>query len=338
MPPLRVVRLGAADVAYGPGEFLQPAEDSAPLLRAGDFAALRAKLEEDGFLVLKGALPPPAVLAARSAVLDGFAASGSILDPTRDPAEGVLLERCGLGCVPFLEGRNDVTHSPTLLRVLEAPELRALFEGLLGESVCSFDYKWLRGVPRAGFTGAHVDAVYMARGSARLHTTWIPLDPAASLELGGLAMLRGSHRLPGFARLQATYGQLDVERDGLEGTGWFTNDPLELASMDPAASWRSCDYAAGDVVVFTLRTVHMSTANLTDRVRLSADVRWQPASEPADARYVGTREEVDPANRVRSGAWKADGEAGGAAGEGAKKCVTLPELRAAWGFTPGVSA
>jgi hypothetical protein len=106
--------------------------------------------------------------------------------------------------------------------------------------------------------------------------------------------------------------------------------------MDPAASWRSCDYCAGDVVVFTLHTVHMSTANLTDRVRLSADVRWQPASEPADARYVGTREEVDPANRVRSGAWKADG--GLDAGDGAKKRVTLPQLRAAWGFAPGVSA
>ena len=32
-------------------------------------------------------------------------------------------------------------------------------------------------------------------------------------------MCQGSHRLPGFAHLQATYGQLDVERDGLEGSG-----------------------------------------------------------------------------------------------------------------------
>ena len=39
------------------------------------------------------------------------------------------------------------------------------------------------------------------------------------MELGGLAVCQGSHRLPGFAKLQETYGLLDVERDGLNGTG-----------------------------------------------------------------------------------------------------------------------
>lgn len=59
---------------------------------------------------------------------------------------------------------------------------------------------------------------WLCSGSARLHTTWIPLQDTP-MELGGLAVCQGSHRLPGFARLQETYGKLDVERDGLDGTG-----------------------------------------------------------------------------------------------------------------------
>ena len=34
-------------------------------------------------------------------------------------------------------------------------------------------------------------------------------------------------------------------------------------------------------------TMHASTTNTTDRWRLSADVRFQPASEPVDERWVG---------------------------------------------------
>jgi hypothetical protein len=49
----------------------------------------------------------------------------------------------------------------------------------------------------------------------------------------------------------------------------------------------SGDFAAGDVILFGMHTLHMSTANLTDRVRVSCDVRWQPASLPVDDRYFG---------------------------------------------------
>ena len=38
-----------------------------------------------------------------SFLLEDMASQGGILDPGRDVTEGVLLERCGLGCVPFLE-------------------------------------------------------------------------------------------------------------------------------------------------------------------------------------------------------------------------------------------
>ena len=55
--------------------------------------------------------------------------------------------------------------------------------------------------------------------------------------------------------------------------------------MDSSCQWRTCDFSAGDVVIFGMGLVHGSTANLTSRVRMSCDVRWQPAADPVDERY-----------------------------------------------------
>jgi ectoine hydroxylase-related dioxygenase (phytanoyl-CoA dioxygenase family) len=43
----------------------------------------------------------------------------------------------------------------------------------------------------------------------------------------------------------------------------------------------------GDVILFGLYTMHASTTNTTNRFRLSCDVRYQPANEPVDERWVG---------------------------------------------------
>ena len=96
--------------------------------------------------------------------------------------------------------------------------------------------------------------------------------------------------------------------------------------MDPQAQWMTADYAAGDVVVFSMKTAHMSTSNTTaETLRLSADVRWQPASDVIDERYVGTEAEmaVKQAQRKRGGAW--------AAGEAPAGVVTMKDLRERWG-------
>ena len=51
--------------------------------------------------------------------------------------------------------------------------------------------------------------------------------------MGVLAVLEGSHRLDrsadnGYTKLQNTYADVDVDRDRLQGTGWFTEDPMEF--------------------------------------------------------------------------------------------------------------
>ena len=42
----------------------------------------------------------------------------------------------------------------------------------------------------------------------------------------------------------------------------------------------------GDVLIFTMRTVHAGTDNATDRLRLSIDTRYQRADAPVDERWV----------------------------------------------------
>jgi len=284
---------------------LRPLEDSSDLLSHPDAKALLQKrFEDDGYLFIRGLLDRETVLKARSFLLEDMASQGGILDPGRDMTEGVLLERCGLGCVPFLEGRNKTTHHPLVRDVLESPSLSNFFSNYIfgGRNTLTFDYKWLRVMPNDKFTGAHVDNVYMSRGSPSLVTTWIPFGDT-EMEMGTLCVLQGSHKLNGpFGKFHQTYGNFDTEANpGFKGTGWFTEDPAEVTTKF-GGQWRSEDFKAGDIIMFGMRTVHMSSVNTTNKARISCDVRWQPASDPVDSRYMGN----NLGERVAAGAYASD--------------------------------
>ena len=38
--------------------------------------------------------------------------------------------------------------------------------------------------------------------------------------------------------------------------------------------WKTADFQMGDVIIFTMHTMHTSTKNLSDRWRLSCDIRF----------------------------------------------------------------
>jgi hypothetical protein len=46
-------------------------------------------------------------------------------------------------------------------------------------------------------------------------------------------------------------------------------------------------FRAGDVLTFSMHTVHASLDNPSRHIRLSSDSRYQPASRPADERWIG---------------------------------------------------
>lgn len=230
----------------------------------GDARALRERMDEDGYLLIRGFHPRKDVEAARERILSEMKARN-----IKAGQHGIMREIAAL---------------PELMQVFESPRLFEFFEAYFGEPALTFNEKWLRAVPPKGFTGIHYDSVYMGRGSSRLHTAWTPFGDLP-MEMGTLAICVGSHREP-FRRLLDTYGKSDVDRDRIEGGGWYSESPSEVSEKFGGA-WKSTEVQMGDIIVITMATLHCSTRNLTDQIRLSSDIRFQPASEPADERWYG---------------------------------------------------
>jgi ectoine hydroxylase-related dioxygenase (phytanoyl-CoA dioxygenase family) len=91
-----------------------------------------------------------------------------------------------------------------------------------------------------------------------MFTTWVPLGDVAQ-SLGGLAVEPGSQRTARVA-------------------------PRPLVGIEPG--WVSTDWEAGDVIVFHCMTTHAALPNREQRMRISAEYRWQLADQPAPRRMV----------------------------------------------------
>lgn len=187
----------------------------------------------------------------------------------------------------------------------EHPILREIFAALFGEPAVTYDFKWVRGMPPGGHSAFHMDKIYMGKGSDALLTCWIPLQDV-SWEAGGLVVCEGSSSLPGFQRMRETYAEWDVDygdrtsrfpgRNDVRGVaGVLTSDAASLLRHDERARWLTAAYRQGDILIFTMKTLHGSVLNtapepeqpglLDQSWRLSIDVRFQPGSEPLDPRY-----------------------------------------------------
>jgi ectoine hydroxylase-related dioxygenase (phytanoyl-CoA dioxygenase family) len=241
--------------------------DSAPL--AGDAAALRARAEEDGCLLLRGVPGPEAVAPLRELVLANVDALGL-------SAPGTALDGNGYDDPRWLELQQRVVPDPAFLRIGDHPALLAVLEALLDEPPLT-----RRGdVCRIALPGAlhqttppHQDHYYTG-GTTRIWTCWIALVPTP-LELGPIAVLPGSHRC-GFRPHHAKGVDLP---DGIE--------------------WAAMPLAPGDAVLFNALTVHRALPNTTaDRIRLSVDYRYQPSSEPIHVRRLDGSQAGPPADAV----------------------------------------
>ena len=176
---------------------------------------------------------------------------------------------------------------------------------LYAEPAATFEYKLVRTYSEGVFSGAHQDTVYFGNASERMVTAWVPLGDLP-LQQGGLCiaspdgnsaaeaadreMLRRVHASP-FGRREGWEGA------EVHGSRYWTTDPLELA----ASSWRTSSFQMGDVLLFNSTTLHMSTANTTGNLRISADVRFQPATDPAPPLWPLKNVEPAPGESVLPG-------------------------------------
>lgn len=284
-------------------KYLTELRDSNDILNQPE--KLRKRMEEEGYLLIRGFHEKEKVMAARHNVLeklyeDGRLAEGTLIE------EGFIGER-NKGAFYGGAGVNFASDFPNVLEVVNSKEIMEFFDQFLEGKATTYDYKWLRAVERDGFTGAHYDIVYMGRGTKNLYTVWTPLGDIP-LSQGPLAICLGSHK---FEQIKETYGNMDVDRDKVTN-GWLTNNPIEIVDRY-GGQWATTSFEAGDIIIFGMFTLHASINNATDQYRISIDTRYQLNSEPMDERWVGKKPK---------GHLKID----------EKEKVTMDESRKKWGI------
>jgi hypothetical protein len=264
--------------------------ESQSLLR--DMTALRARMDEDGYLLLRGLLNREDVLSARRFAAQRLLEGGHI-EPGTDLMDCIAKHGSASRSQHDIAKGNDSLH-----KVLYSGPMIGFFEAFIAEPVKHYDFTWFRAIAPGNGTPPHCDVVYMGRGEReRLYTAWCPIGDI-TYDMGGLLVLEGSNNL---SKLKDTYGQSDVDsfcsnRDGLAGrdhwgkgrsNGWLGQNPPQLRRSLGGLRWLTSEFRAGDALIFSMYTVHGSLDNRSNRIRLSSDSRYQPASKPADERWVG---------------------------------------------------
>ena len=248
-----------------------------------DRAALQRRLEEDGYLFVRGALDPDDVLDFRRYYFDALAGTGLTGDQ-RDH-HGALGVATDAGVLDREELRRRLFREIVPGRAYEAfctqPAIRNWYAWFLGEEPFLHKRRIIRhigpgenGIGSA--TQAHYDLLYLRGGSDRVLSSWVPLGDCP-VELGGLTYLEGSHR-----RVRADEAASASKRPAAS----ITADLPALAD-EHDARWLLADYQAGDMVVHTAHTIHAALDNVGTEgtVRLSTDIRYQRSDDPIDGRW-----------------------------------------------------
>lgn len=279
---------------------LRPLRDSSEWIDDG--TALRARLAEDGYLYFPGFFDRDKVAELRKEILQEIARHGWIADGT-DPFDAVpsqparfhgmeeklldsaVLERLrenvgdeqkdqasayellrraahyydGPG---WRDGYVAIQRLESLHRQAYEPRLLSLLRTLLEEDdILVHGQRVPRIVwPNGRATEPHQDYPHI-QGTADAITAWVPLSDC-SQQLGGLRYLVGAQRtgtvLPHKGD-QDRPGEADVDND------------------DPA--WATADWKLGDLALHHSLTVHASLPNVSGKLRVSVDYRYQAAKE-----------------------------------------------------------
>ena len=257
-----------------------------------DTAALSERFEADGYLFLRGLHDVAAVMDARREVFERLEAVGEVKSPALDGIfTGASRRREMAGDLGAFW--QSMSQGPRLRAVTHGPRIREIVGRILGEPVRPHDYIFLRPAPVGRATGPHCDYPFFTRATERVVTVWTALGEVPLCD-GPVVVVEGSHRFDDL--VEAARG-FDVARD----TDRRATRPENHIAFARARGSRllSADFGAGDILVFGMFTWHGALDNHSPigRIRLSSDVRFQPAGEPEDPRYFG----ADPGGTTGAG-------------------------------------
>ncbi|MFD9628963.1 phytanoyl-CoA dioxygenase family protein [Peribacillus muralis] len=258
-------------------EYLTELRSSNDIL--GDWEALRIRLKEDGYLLIRGFHDRKQVFDARHNILEKLQELGRLNSDA--PLELGVMGPEGKGASFMGVSQKLKKEIPDVVELSESDRVMNFFDQLLDGESLTYDFKWPRAVPNGGNTGIHYDNVYMGRGTQNLYTCWTPLGDV-SLEMGPLVVCLESQN---FEKVKETYGKMDVDRDNVE-YGWLSDNPFEIVEKF-GGKWATTSFNAGDAIIFGMFFLHGSLNNTTSQYRLSMDTRYQLKAEPVDERWFG---------------------------------------------------
>ncbi len=237
---------------------------------ANDGAELRNRLDEDGYLFFRQLQDPDKMLELRREMLTVMQQGGWLIAST-DPIDGIanLDARCTEGDLAYTDVYHEVYKLQSFHQSGHWPEVMTMLGRIMDAQVMPQPQK----VARLWFpkytdhtTPVHQDFVHF-QGTFHNLTCWAPVGDCPR-ELGGLAVLRGSHKVSRVLEHHFSLGAGSLHLN--------SEDYGELGT-----DWRSTDYQIGDTLIFPALTVHQALPNLTeDRLRVSLDNRYQRVGDP----------------------------------------------------------
>ena len=255
--------------------------------------------EREGYVVVRGAIDPDRyiapILREYESVLDRLAeelrAAGRISSlyeglPFGERFVEICAEsnetnaQCFDFSLPQINIRHDTPmwHGRAVFRMLRCPDLLDLVESFIGPEIYSNPVQHVRikvpesreardpvsGALKMGATNWHQDngVVLPEADDAQILTVWFPLR-RADIEHGCLQVVPGSHRQGLMDHCPAGPGGLQV--------------PEQVASREHAIP---LPMNCGDLLFIDKLTLHNSLPNLSDEIRISFDLRYNPIGQP----------------------------------------------------------
>ena len=254
---------------------------------------LRHIFADQGYVLLRGVLPRDEVLAARREVFGRLAGVGEI----KHPVEAGLptgSSRRREQAPDLGEFWKSVSEGPALRRLTHGHRLSDLVGQLFDAAARAHDYLFLRPAPVGNATNLHYDYPFFAGGASQIVTCWLPLGEIPVVE-GPLVVVKDSHRFDDLITpIRSAALSSDPQAFGAAQDAAYQASANKTLEFIRSRKTRllTTHFMLGDVVLFSGFTMHGSLDNHSplERVRLSVDVRYQPAAEPAhDPRYFGPR-------------------------------------------------
>lgn len=252
---------------------------------------LQQFLAAHGYVLLRGAVDAEKVLAARGEVMTRLYEVGEVQEPVM---EGKVTW-CSQRPQPEDDGGvfwKSVNQGPVLRDVTHGESTREVVGNVLGTPARPHDLMYLRPTAPGGTTSLHYDYPFFAGYARNIVTVWIPIGDVP-LGDGPLVVVERSFQFKDLLDpITHTDFQVDNTNKTVQAAAYQASGelhPVDLASQR-GCRLLSADFRAGDIMIFSGCLMHGSLDNnsLLGHLRLSCDVRYQPASDRHDdRRYFG---------------------------------------------------